>query len=779
MKKMVFTLALLLMSLSAAVAQTRTFKITHAVARNSKVNQMYVTTNAGDVKYYNTADLTSVKFEGDKTIITPKSGAENDEYDASVQAVRFAKKADQGESGDVENPAGVIQITEAKGWQESAYLKWAPFEGASSYNVYVDDKKIDAQLVRQYASYYRADVLGLKAGTYSVKVVPVNAEGTEITGANTASNLVVKSFNREGFAHFKYDGVGAYNNDGTLKAGAKVLYITAKTAKTVSTTVNTGKSETITGLQSIIDAYSKGKDKTPIAFRIIGKVSLSDLDHISSSAEGLQIKGAKMNMTFEGVGDDATVYGFGFLLREAESVEFRNFAIMRCLDDAMSLDTKNSHVWIHNMDLFYGKKGSAADQAKGDGTVDIKGDSKYITVAYNRFWDNGKASMCGMKSETGENWITYHHNWFDHSDSRMARVRTMSVHMYNNYYQHCDVYGIGATSGSSVFMESNYFDAVKRPIMSSLQGTDAKGDGTFSGEKGGLIKAYGNVFANKPDNFSYIPYAENNTSFDAYEVSDPSEQVPASVKTLVGGTSYNNFDTNSSLMYAYAADKAEDVPSIVEGFYGAGRLNHGDIDFVIPDETVVTNGHQQPWPALASILDAYTSGVVKVFGESNATGEGGSAEGGSTGGSGEGGSTGGSTGGTTEGDSTVTPIEGTVLVTFTDSKPSSSIVTVSGNYATNKGTATIDGTSYSTCVKMESATNILVTVDKKVTMTLYFSSADTKTNAKIDGKKPAEVNAVIDSTAKTMTVTLDAGSHTITKQDTCNLFGIKLVPITE
>ena len=766
---MVFTLALLLMSLSAAVAQTRTFKITHAVARNSKVNQMYVTTKSGDVKYYNTADLTSVKFEGDKAIIAPKSGSENDEYDASVQEISFAKKVEQGASGDFNNPAGVIQITEAKGWQESAYLKWAPFEGASSYNVYVDDKKIDAQLVRQYKSYYRADVLGLKEGTYSVKVVPVNADGAEIAGANTASNLVVKSYNREGFAHFKYDGVGAYNNDGTLKTGAKVLYITARSAKTVSTTVNTGKLETITGLQSIIDAYSKGKDKTPIAFRFIGKISLSDLDHISSSAEGLQIKGAKMNMTFEGVGDDATVYGFGFLLRDATSVEFRNLAIMRCLDDAMSLDTNNSHVWIHNMDFFYGKKGGAADQAKGDGTVDIKANSQYITVAYNRFWDNGKASMCGMKTESGPNYITYHHNWFDHSDSRMARIRTMSVHMYNNYYLHNDVYGVGATKGSSVFMESNYFDATKRPIMSSKQGTDAKGDGTFSGEDGGLIKAYGNVFANKPDNFSYVPYAENNTSFDAYEVSDPSEQVPTSVKTLVGGTSYDNFDTNPSLMYAYAADKAADVPAIVEGFYGAGRLNHGDIDFVIPDETLVTNGHQQPWPALASLLDSYTSGVVKVFGESNAAGEGGSTGGGETGGS---------TGGT-EGGSTVTPIEGTVLVTFTGSKPSSSIVTVSGNYSTSKGTATIDGTSYSTCVKMESATNISVTVDKKVTMTLYFSSADTKTNAKIDGKKPAEVNAVIDSTAKTMTVTLDAGSHTITKQDTCNLFGIKLVPVKE
>lgn len=30
-------------------------------------------------------------------------------------------------------------------------------------------------------------------------------------------------------------------------------------------------------------------------------------------------------------------------------------------------------------------------------------------------------------------------------------------------------------SGSNIFMESNYFEAVKRPIMSSLQGTDIKG----------------------------------------------------------------------------------------------------------------------------------------------------------------------------------------------------------------------------------------------------------------------------------------------------------------
>ena len=774
MKKMVYSLALFLGSASAMLAQSATDKVNHAVARDSKVNQMFVTTNSGDVMYYNTADLASVKFEGNKTIVAPKDGSDNDEYDASVREINFEKRLEQGDNGGVENPAGVVKITEAKAWLESAYLKWAPFEGASSYHVYVDGKKIDAQLIRQYASYFRADVLGLKADTYSVKVVPVDAAGKEMAGANTVSNLVVKNYNREGFAHFKYDGVGAYNNDGTLKAGAKVLYITAKSAKTVSTTVNTGKMETVTGIQSIIDAYSKGQDTTPIAFRFIGKVSLSDLDHTSSSAEGLQIKGAKMNMTFEGVGDDATVYGFGFLLREAVSVEFRNFAIMRCLDDAMSLDTKNSHIWIHNMDLFYGKKGSAADQAKGDGTVDIKANSQYVTVAYNRFWDNGKASMCGMKTESGPNYITYHHNWFDHSDSRMARIRTMSVHMYNNYYQHCDVYGVGATMGSSVFMESNYFDATKRPIMSSKQGTDAKSSkGTFSGEAGGLIKAYGNVFANKPENFSYIPYAENKTSFDAYEVSAPSEQVPSSVKTLVGGTSYNNFDTNPEIMYAYAADKATDVPSIVEGFYGAGRLNHGDIDFVIPDETVESGGHQQPLPALASILDSYKSGVLKVFGIGSIAGEGGS--------TGDNGNTGGSTGGSTGGGTTepsipeapdtpsVPSVEGTVLVTFAGKAPSSNIVTVNGSYSTSKDTATIDGTAYTTCVKMESSTSIKLVLDKKVTATFYFADREIA-SMKIAGTK-------IKATGSTYTTTLEAGTHEITKDKSVNLFGIKLVPV--
>lgn len=734
------------------------------VAMNLNKNQMRVTLNTNDVKYYNTESVSSVNINGGNITVNPANGNAADVYEGNVKNLAFAKAKDGGQSGDIDSPAGAVQISESKGWLESVYAKWTPYSGAESYNVYCNDKKIDEQLIRLYPSFVRADVLGLAAGTYNLKVVAVDKDGNEIAGsASTVSNLQVKNYSREGFAHFhsKSVGVGAYNNDGTLKKGAKVFYVTAKTAKIISTEVK--GAGTCTGIQAIIDGYQKGEDKTPIAFRFIGLVKKDNLDKVSSSSEGLQIKGkseySEMNMTFEGVGDDATVHGFGFLCRYAKGVEFRNFAIMRCMDDCISLDTRNAEIWIHNMDFFYGPNGGG-DHAKGDGTVDLKDDSQYLTFSYNRFWDTGKSSLCGMKSETQPNYITYHHNWFDHCDSRCPRVRTMSVHVWNNYFDYVAKYGVGSTTGSSVFVENNYFRGTNRPMMSSQQGTDATGDGTFSGEKGGIIKSFGNVFAENSKYFSFITYQKNNSSFDAYEASSRDEQIPASVKTLVGGTSYDNFDTNSSLMYSYAADAAEDVPAIVTGFYGAGRINHGDFTWTFED----IDGHNSASYAydakLGSALDNYKTTLVKVYGEGGS-----STETGSGSGSGE---TGGETGGTETGGSTETP-EGTVLCTFTGKTPSSSIFTVTGNYSTSKGTATIDGNIYDTCVKMESSTSIDFTLSESKKVTIYFADTETA-SIKIDGTKKK-------GSESSYTETLAAGAHKLTKADSRNVFGIKLEPV--
>ena len=210
-----------------------------------------------------------------------------------------------------------------------------------------------------------------------------------------------------------------------------------------------------------------------------------------------------------------------------------------------------------------------------------------------------------MKSEKETNYVTYHHNWYDHSDSRHPRIRTCSVHSYNNYFDGNAKYGIGVTMGASAFAENNYFRNCKNPMMSSGQGTDALGEGTFSGETGGIIKACGNYIEGAS---SYIPYSQDSTSFDAYEVSSPTEKVPDSVKTVSGGTGYNNFDTDSSIMYSYQADDAKDVPAIVTA--KAGRVQGGDFQWKfnnsVDDASYAVN---QP---LKDALMNYTPTVVAI-----------------------------------------------------------------------------------------------------------------------------------------------------------------------
>ncbi|HBB72058.1 MAG TPA: pectate lyase, partial [Ruminococcus sp.] len=183
---------------------------------------------------------------------------------------------------------------------------------------------------------------------------------------------------------------------------------------------------------------------------------------------------------------------------------------------------------------------------------------------------NGKCNLQGMKSESTENYITYHHNWYDHSDSRHPRIRTCTVHIYNNYYDGNAKYGIGVTMGASAFAENNYFRNCKYPMLISGQGSDVESGGTFSGETGGVIKSFGNYIEGAK---AYLTQKDSTTDFDAYEASSRTEQVPGSIKSKSGSTSYSNFDTASGF-YKYTPDAAADVPAIVTA--KAGRVDGGD-----------------------------------------------------------------------------------------------------------------------------------------------------------------------------------------------------------
>lgn len=609
MKKSLHALLLFSCVLSGNAQEADDF----AASQNPQKNQAVLTLKDGTRKYYDTESLSSIDFSGSDVVVSQQAGSYT--FKDVVTSLSFNK-------GDANTR---VVITEAEGWLESAYVKFTKLAGISKYHVYVDDQLIDASLVRDYGSYGRADALGLAAGNYTMKVVPVTDAGQEVSAcAAETAPLCVRAIRRDGYAHYNAtEGVGAYNDDGTLKTGARVIYVNKHNAKTITLAVNTGKKEeTRTGIQDILKAYEKGAETRPLAIRIIGQLKKSDMPELGSSAIGLQVKGKSqnMNLTIEGVGCDATLHGFGVLVRNCRYVELRNFAVMMHPEDGISIDTNNEHIWGHHLDIFYGEN-KGGDKAKGDGSFDVKG-TLFCTISDNHFWDSGK---CHLNSNGDEvDYVTYHHNWYDHSDSRHPRVRkSQHLHVFNNYFDGNAKYGVGATTGSCIFVEKNYFRNCKYPMLISRQGSDVHNGvgtadqtkGTFSKEDGGMIKAYDNYMTGQT---SFEPYVAGDATFsmhfDAYVAQERTDEVPAEVVTLQGATGYNNFDTASDF-YQYSPDAPGDVPAVVTGPFGAGRCEHGDFQYTFENATQDKN--YDVITDLSDKLKNYTNtALVGIFGDS-------------------------------------------------------------------------------------------------------------------------------------------------------------------
>ena len=724
---------------------------------------------------------------------------------------------------------------EATGWLESAYVEWSTDYKADSYNAYVKEKdgeyvKLDDELIRHYKTdkdYYRADALGLKEGTYIMKVVPVK-DGKEVASkALETEEIAVASHDRSGFAFSsdsKYKtGSGAYNDDGTLKQDAVVLYVTKDTAKTVTMTVKTDTNKTTKcdGIQNIIDALQKGKETRPVDIRIIGTVTKNDLDKISSSSEGLQVKGksaySDMKLTIEGVGSDACIKDFGILVRNAANVEIRNLSVLNFMDDGISIDTSNCNIWVHNLDIYYGQAGSDSDQKKGDGSIDVK-KSQYCTIAYNHFFDSGK---CGLVDATPadsgySDYLTYHHNWFDHSDSRHPRIRNgHNIHVYNNYYDGNSKYGVGVTSGSSAFVEANVFENCKYPMMSSLQGSDAKGKSIFSNEKGGMIKAYNNiisgaagvVYANADSSYG----AANAASFDAYLAAERNEQVAGSYKTLSGSTTYSNFDTDVSVdMGVTEADitAAADVKNKVKalsGSQGGGVIpwNFTDADnssYAIDEKLkeAVTAYKNTALISVGGKVDktGHTEETTKSEENTTASQETSSSDEKTTAQPTQNTTASDATQATTSQQPTAVqptteqqsttvstttaqqsttvqqtttaqqPTTGTagkvIAVDFENGSTDNTFFNIKGNIAKDKGTVTYKGKTYTKCLKMETSTEISFNTQTNAKIVMVFNE-DFNGKVKLDGSKCAVKNGIIE-------MTVNAGTHKITKGDKANLY---------
>ena len=646
-----------------------------------------------------------------------------------------------------------VNIIETGGWLESAYIKWDTITDAESYNVYftgegVTDKKIDNQLIRKYNTYYRADIVGLRAGSYTIKVAPVNSGVEEI--ATTSASINVQAHDRSGFAFSNNRVPGAYNIDGTPQSDAVILYITQNTKNTISLDVTGANANPCVGLETILEGFKKGEDSRPLIIRLVGQIT--DLDYMDKGDIVIENNNNSSSyITFEGIGDDAVADGWGIRVKNASNVEIRNIATMNCNSDEgdnIGLQQGNEYIWVHNNDFFYGDAGGDADQAKGDGALDCK-KSTYVTFSYNHFWDSGKSNLLGLSEDTTEDlFITYHHNWFDHSDSRHPRVRYYSAHVYNNYYDGNSKYGVGSTLGSSVFVEANYFRNCKYPMLTSMQGSDVFNTGTqtndysnnptFSKEDGGTIKAFNNFITGER---RFIAYGESGftnfdstVDFDAYVASTRNETINNTIVSSYGENTYNNFDTNTSIMYNYEPDSPENAKNNVMQY--AGRLNGGDFTWTF--NNAVDDIASSVNTPLKNALTNYATALVSIQGDGENTGSGDNGD----------------------GETDVTP--GDEIHNFTESGTTSSFYTISGNLSTSKGDAHYNGLTLTQCLKIESSTSITFTTLDESILILVFNDGFNGA-IKLNGEKKNIINGILE-------ITIPAGNYTLTKDVTTNLY---------
>ncbi len=647
--------------------------------------------------------------------------------------------------------ARAAEYTKFGGWFEALYAELSGLTDADitavSYAGPISGTLTEQDLtylVRDTASGVRIDIPGLKSGTYTLTV-------TTAAGELVKEGIQVLAHDRSGFAHYNYaSGVGAYKDDGTLKEGAIVLYVTEENKNTVTVTSSDGT--TVSGIGNILNSGGKDSgtgtnskgglantnadilhklalDGTPLVVRIVGTVSAPEgltawgsIDYGGNEDDNgsMARMQACRDITIEGIGEDAVVNGWGFSVicqtgnhaaGLGKSFEFRNLTFMNVPEDCIGLEGTQSgstltdpieRCWVHNC-AFYGPtniKDASSDQDKdgGDGACDFKR-GQYFTMSYCYYSAYHKTNLIGGSDSHLQYHVTWHHNFYKDCESRAPLARQADIHIYNNIFEGQSSYCMSLRANTYIFSEYNIFTNCKK---------------VTDGKNNGVCKAYNNTYSN-------CTFTDKG---DLIDVTDKSQ-------TVTSANLYANFDTDPSLSYIPSEDYLlqEDTELIQQTISEySGPMN---CEFAAP--SVPTP--EQP-------TDPSTPG-----------------------------------GTVTPGDSLPSEIPaGSYVHNFTENGLESDFYTINGNLSTSKGTVTIYGMTLTQCLKIESSTSISFTAPSDGQLILIFGM-DTDPAA---GKK-IKINGTdyVVADDGTLTLNITAGTHTITKNKTMHLFYMAYIPTAE
>lgn len=418
-------------------------------------------------------------------------------------------------------------ITYAHAGEESAAFEWNDTNSAKAkveYKLTSESSytQVDSQLVRRISSStVRADILGLKGGAkYDFKITSSDGKTA------TVKAVEISAYDRSGYAHFKYtDGVGAYNDDGTVKSDAEIVYVTEANKNDID-----GKGT------SIVEYLSK-THKTPVIVRFIGKVGAAtwkagnvtytktssntdssgnllpeaivgkngqslekkdwtqaelidgkfneldkskyaELDGLSSKIKwdsgkneydscwnDCSVSGLS-NVTLEGVGEDARIFQWGITFRNCKSIEVRNLTFEDYTEDACSFEGTS-------------KDKNLTDPAK---------------FTYNRIW---------VHHNTFEEGVNYwdvckeqdKHDGDGSTDFKYVAFVTLSYNVYNKTHKTGLIGGSNDQSTASVTFHHNFYNTCKSRLPLARQANMHMYNNYYKGTTGTDISLRAGAYA--------------------------------------------------------------------------------------------------------------------------------------------------------------------------------------------------------------------------------------------------------------------------------------------
>ncbi|MDI6100313.1 polysaccharide lyase family 1 protein [Actinoplanes sp. NEAU-A12] len=298
-----------------------------------------------------------------------------------------------------------------------------------------------------------------------------------------------------------------------------------------------------TGTQIHAALCNRAATSTPIIIEVQGTINHGNTTKVSGSscntaADVIELKSIS-NVTIVGVGSGATFDQLGIHIRDSSNIIIQNVTVKNVKKsgsplsnggDAIGMESTVRNVWVDHATL----EASGGESAGFDGLFDMKNDVEYVTLSYSILRNSGRGGLVGSsETDTGNNFLTFHHNRYENIDSRTPLLRGATAHMYNNHYFNLRESGINSRAGAKAKVDNNYFEDSKDVL------------GTFYTDAAGYWQVSGNVF----DNVTW--------------------SAPGTDNKPAGPNVTSN--TTVSIPYAFSLDGASCVPALVAATAGANK----------------------------------------------------------------------------------------------------------------------------------------------------------------------------------------------------------------